>query len=237
MGAPMEGMSDLGGRPMTPGENMPADQAAAAMGMQNPAPIQQPKLEGPQVAPPSIQAAQDMGLSQAPGYTYLHHLLVRDAVAKGNGEKKDKAKQPGIYTDQEEACKTAISMLGIYSDKNPGGLPIPLHAAKQLFFKNEQPDGRDFAEWRNTVDRGDRALDPKHVRKFVNYDGSLTFEVLNHDKTVQARFTMGTVGDKVIFSPGGYSTFKDTMDKFNQEQGGDSSGGFDAIQAALNGGE
>jgi hypothetical protein len=226
---------------MAPGENMPADQAAAAMGgaMAPPTGPQPIPVTDPGVAksiPPTIGAAVDMGLSSAPGFTYFHHLLGQKVLGKGEGEmaKPKEPAKPGIYTDQAEACKTAIGMLGLYSDKNPAGLPIPLQAAKELFFKGNDPHQRDYADWRNRVDRGDRALDPKHIRKFVNYDGSLTYEILNHDKTVQARFTMGSMGEKVIFASGGYSSFKETMEKYQQEHG--ESDGFDAVRAAMAGG-
>lgn len=278
MGAPTSNLaSDLGGREMAPGENMPADQVAAADSMRDSA-VQGYQAEqmdyGKQafdmVAGHLTQTSQigmagvavnqakasakgssvmqkmtgeqgeDDGLPKGPGFNYMNHLWNRGkagAVMKSRENHEKTRDDTNIYTDQMEALKTALAVAGVYSDKNPGGLPIDLAAAKKVWFGDEQVGGIDEAEWRSKVEMGDSTIDPKRIRKFANYDGSMTWEVLNHDKTVMSRFTMGQYGGVNIFAQGGYSKFADLLDKVKSKVGPTNVGSFEgARKGSLGGG-
>ena len=168
-----------------------------------------------------------------PGMTYFNHLFRR---AKNKRAKKDEGRPKddlNIYTDHLEALKTAMQAIGLYSDRNPGGMPIDPKTAKKLWFGDEKIDGIQEAEWRSGLDKGDTAIDPKKIRKFVNYDGSMTWEILNDDKTVMSRFTMGEYRGTKVFAQGGYSKFADVLKKV---QGKDPSAGFGSALQSLGGG-
>ena len=176
-------------------------------------------------------------LPLGPGYTYMSHLFNRHKVAdriesyKKNGA-SDGAK---IFTEQMEAVKAALATMGIYSDKNPGGLPIDIKEAKKIWFGNEEIDEIKEAEWRQTIEIGDSKIDPKRIRKFVNYDGSLTWEILNQDKTVMSRFTLGDYNGTKIFAQGGYKNFAELLKKARGKIGPNLKGQFDAIRGMFGG--
>lgn len=170
---------------------------------------------------------------KGPGTNYLNHLVEYNKVnEKLEALRKEKETEVGnIFTDQPEAAKTALSLIGVYSEKNPGGLPIDFTEARSLWFGKKEVDGMEEASFRTTVEQGDQNIDPKRVRKFVNYDGSLTWEILNQDKTVQSRFTMGDYAGTKVFAQGGYKTFAELLKKAKKKKGPDVGGEFDAIRA------
>jgi hypothetical protein len=115
-------------------------------------------------------------------------------------------------------------------------MPIDIKEAKKIWFgKDGEIDPIAESEWRNSVELGDNKLDPKRVRKFVNHDGSLTWEILNEDKTVMSRFTMGDYAGTKIFAQGGYNKFAEVLKKARQQLGQDTGGEFDAIRSMFGG--
>ncbi len=172
-----------------------------------------------------------------PGRTYMTHLFKSQHVKDKIKEKKQKGNTNGanIYTDQPEAVKLALKLIGCHSDRNPGGMPIEILEAKKLWFGKEDLDEQQDAEFRTNIEAGDSTLDPKRVRKFVNYDGSLTWEILNQDKTVQSRFTMGNLNGTKIFSQGGYQKFTEVLKKARQKIGPNPKGEFNAIRSKFGG--
>lgn len=175
-------------------------------------------------------------LPLGPGKTYLSHLFKRHGLDQKIRNQHKKAMKDGgnIFTDQQEALRMALKIVGCYSDKNPGGMPIEVHEAKKFWFGDQEADEMDEAEFMSVIE-GDNQIDPKRVRKFVNYDGSITFEILNQDKTVQSRFTMGKYKGTTIFSQGGYKKFAELFKKARAKLGKDDGGEFDAIRAAFRG--
>ena len=93
------------------------------------------------------------------------------------------------------------------------------------------------AEFMSIAEQGDSKIDPKRIRKFVNYDGSLTWEVLNEDKTVMSRFTMGKYKGTSIFAQGGYKKFAELLKKAKGKLGKDNGGEFDSIRSMFGGGQ
>lgn len=172
-------------------------------------------------------------LPLGPGNAYLSHLVKFNKMNEKLEDFKKKAENKigNIFTDQPEAAKTALSLIGVYSERNPGGLPMDFKEAKNLWFGDKEVDGTEESGFRTTVENGDPNIDPKRVRKFVNYDGSLTWEILNRDKTVQSRFTMGDYAGTKVFAQGGYKTFAELLKKFMQKKGKDVGGEFDAIRS------
>lgn len=176
------------------------------------------------------------GLDDLPvgaGHAYLTHLFKRQAAPAAAKKASDKG--VNIYTDQQEALRSALNIMGVYSEKNPGGMPIEITEAKKLWFGDKKVDETEEAQWRTNIEQGDTKIDPKKMRKFVNYDGSLTWEVLNDDKTVMSRFTMGEYNGTKIFAQGGYKKFAELLNKVKQNSGPDSGGSFDAINRMVGG--
>lgn len=163
-----------------------------------------------------------------PGFNYFSHLFNRSNIQEQKKATADK--EPNIVTDQPEAVKLALRTMGVFSERNPTGLPIDIRDAKKLFFGTEDVDPIDEAEWRTSLERGSDDFDPKKVRKFVNYDGSLTWEILNDDKTVMSRFTMGEYSGTKIFSQGGHTKFADLLKQVRSKIGPDHGADFDAIR-------
>ncbi len=171
-------------------------------------------------------------LPQGPGFTYFNHLFNRAGGTEKDKENKKKKMTNGsnIYTEAQEALKVAIKAMGIATSMNPTGLPIDTKDAEHIYFGEEEADDNDKLQWRTSVEMGDARIDPKKVRKFTNYDGSMTWEILNDDKTVSSRFTLGEFAGTKIFSQGGYNKFVELMQKVKQQVGYDDSTGFDAIR-------
>lgn len=252
---------DLGGRPMEPGENMAADQAEAAREMavnyasgayqtlanhlinirgngSNSAYMQR-AMEAMRSASDRVaNGPGDPGPPVEPGFVYMSHLFKRTNAAKKMRQRmqRRKSNDANIYSDHLEALKTAIGALGIYSDKNPGGMPIDFGDAKKIWFGSEPPDNVQETEWRTLVEMGDKNVDPKRVRKFVNYDGSSTWELLNEDKTVMSRFTLGEYKGVKIFTQGGYNKFAELLQRAQQDLGPDQGGAFEQSRLASLGG-
>lgn len=256
--------ADFGGRPMAPGENMAADQAAAAQAQQNAALnaalmaasadqgigqmlrslqghgslsmyAQQARKKARSVSERMLGGEEPKEPPIFPGGVYIAHLAKRiNAIKKDKARKKEPGveDQPNIYCDHMGALKAAIQAMGIYSDKNPGGLPVDIKDARKVWFGSKAPEKYEEAEWRSLVEMGDTNLDMKKVRKFVNYDGSATWEVLNEDKTVASRFTLGEYKGTKVFTQGGYNKFAEVLKKIKSGSG---SAGFDDIQGLMGG--
>lgn len=181
----------------------------------------------------------EMGqLPLGPGYNMMTHLFQRQGLTEkinAQSEGGGPSGEPKIFTDQPEAVKGALVMMGIYGEKNPGGLPIDISEAKKIFFGDSEISKVKEAEWRQTIEIGDSKIDPKRIRKFVNYDGSLTWEILNQDKTVMSRFTLGDYNGTKVFAQGGYKTFAELLKQAKQKIGPNIQGRFDAIRGMFGG--
>ncbi len=184
--------------------------------------------------PTEVDPSDELPLG--PGQTYLSHLFQKHKLPeKIRDQQKKKVKENGnIFTDQQEALRLALKIVGCYSERNPGGMPIEPQEAKQFWFQGNEADELDEADFMSTIE-GDNKIDPKRVRKFTNYDGSLTYEVLNEDKTVMNRFTMGKFKGTTIFSQGGYKKFAELFKKARAKLGKDDGGEFDAIRSSFRG--
>lgn len=172
------------------------------------------------------------GHPDGPGFAYFNHLYRRmGGNEKIKGQKKEEMmKGSNIYTEATEALKVAIKALGVASTFNPAGLPVDIRDAQKIWFGDEDVGEDKINQWRTSTELGDAAIDPKKVRKFTNYDGSMTWEILNDDKTVSSRFTLGEFANTKIFSQGGYNKFTELLEKVKQQVGYDSDTGFDATR-------
>lgn len=251
--------ADLGGRQMLPGENMAADQAEAARqqaidyAAQASQVMGQALTKGYGYGATGVYAEQamrsmktvsqrledgpeeDTGPMVFPGGVYIAHLAKR--MQKLRKERKEAAKDDAlnIYTDALGALKTAIAALGIASDRNPSGMPIDIKEAKKIWFGSKAPEKYEENEWRSLVEMGDSTLDPKRSRRFVNHDGSTTWELLNEDKTVASRFTMGEYKGTKVFTQGGYNKFAEVLKEARGKLGPDQNAEFNAVRGRLNG--
>jgi hypothetical protein len=115
-----------------------------------------------------------------------------------------------VVTQHPEALKQAMVILGLQSEKNPLGLDLDMETAKEIWFGADKVNNLsevDEAEFRSQMEAGDSNIDRKRIRQFVNYDGSTTYEVLNPDKSVMARFTMGVYKNQRVFVTGNYEAY------------------------------
>jgi hypothetical protein len=126
-------------------------------------------------------------------------------------------------------------MRGFNVDGGVGFPRLDVRTAKDIFFGDKKIDPIEEAEFRTTIETGDTKIDPKRVRKFTNYDGSLTWELLNEDKTVMNRFTMGEYAGKKIYAQGGYQKFADLLKTVQQQTSPDDDAkeDFDAITQSI----
>lgn len=172
-----------------------------------------------------------------PGSVYLQHLWKRTGANDAIQETKRKMMSHGtsIITDHLYALKTAINALGVHSDRNPSGIPVDIKDAKKIWFGSDDVDAGQEAEWRSQVENGDNTIDPKKVRTFVNYDGSKTWELLNDDKTVMSRFTMGELDGIKVFVQGGYNKFAEKLGQARKRLG-EGGAAFEQQRAASLGG-
>lgn len=180
--------------------------------------------------------SSDDGLPVGPGKAYLTHLFRTHKVKDKLNELQKKATGNGsnIFTDQGEALRGAIAAIGLYSERNPGGMPLDVKEAKKFWFGDKDIDQIEESEFHAKL-QGDTKIDPKRVRKFVNHDGSLTWELLNQDKTVMSRFTMGDYAGTKVFAQGGYNKFAELLKEVKAKKGPDSGGEFDAIRSQYKG--
>lgn len=185
-------------------------------------------MDGPQIDP-------EEDLPNSPGFAYLSHLF----KATGAGDKlKDKHKKAitkgmNIMTNAPDGVKTALKMLGMAGDNNVDGLPIDQKDILKLFHgdKADQLDDIERNEFLRDIGDGNTKIDRKKVRKFVNQDGSLTWEILNDDKkTIMSRFTFGEYNGTKLFAQGGYKQFGDLLRQARQQLGPDRRSEFDSIR-------
>lgn len=176
-------------------------------------------------------------LPTIPGSAYSTHLFKHHEAGKKAMEASKNAltNASKIFTEQMEALKLALGSMGVASERNPGGLPVDFKDARKIWFGSDDVDPIQEAEFRSTIEIGDRKVDPKKIRKFANSDGSLTWEILNDDKTVMSRFTMGEYAGTKLFSQGGYDSFAKLLKKAREKFGPDSKGEFDSIRTMFGG--
>lgn len=169
-------------------------------------------------APTRSQKRQGRLLASAPGTTMMRYLFARSQLPKLSNVNKPAGvvnqKMP-IYTQSPEALKAALNLLGVRSERNPLGIDVSLDDAKTALFgeKSQDMDDIDKTQFKNDMETGDDDLDKKNVRQFVNSDGSTTYEVVNPDKSVMARFTIGEYKGKKVFVPGGYTDYAEQLRK------------------------
>lgn len=118
-----------------------------------------------------------------------------------------------VVTTTPEALRAALQIIGVASERNPTGLSVPLSTARQVIVGKNQDDiaATDEAEFRAAMEQGDERIDKKKIRQFVNYDGSITYEILNDDKSIMSRFTLGDYKGQKVFVQGGYSAYAETL--------------------------
>jgi hypothetical protein len=176
----------------------------------------------------------DDELPIGPGFSYMTHLFKRSG-AKEKIEKKNKEdvlNGANVFTNSMAAIKTAMQMIGVYSDQNSGGLPFKLEDAYKIYHGDNKLEDHVKSQFHADIQSGINKMDPKKIRRFVNQDGSLTWEVLNDDKTVQSRFTMGEYNGANIFAQGGYSAFSQLLKQAKSQLGRDNKAEFDAIRGS-----
>lgn len=210
-----------------------------------PQPQQQPPFT-PGAMPIPDQPWAPMGVSpsrslppQGPGTRVLTNLILNRKFGAKKGMTGDQAPQQQeaqLSTSSQGALKLALSVLGVSSDKNKLGMNLPIGMARSVWFgPGAKVTNTDEAQFRAIMDGGDKSVDEKRVRQFVNFDGSTTWEVLNPDKTVMSRFTLGEFNGKKVFVQGGYSSYADQLKKI-VSQGGSAmkaNTSFDKMQEAL----
>jgi len=159
--------------------------------------------------------------SNGPGSRMFNYLTFRKFVKEPKffnpaGEKSPIA---DILTQTPEALRAALQVLGISGENNPPGLGLNIDTARKIWFGENEVTDADEAEFRSMMGG---TVDSKAVRQFVNHDGSTTWEVMNQDKTVMSRFTLGEHKGKKLFVQGGYSAYAQELRKLAQQlQGSD----------------
>ncbi len=167
-----------------------------------------------------------------PGYAMMTHLFQR----AGGKEKIEETKKEkllngaNIVTNAMDGVKTALQMIGVYSETNTGGLPLDLKDAMKVYFGKKDPNDVEKTQFTHDLQDGVNKIDKKKVRRFVNHDGSLTWEILNDDKSVMSRFTYGDYNGAKIFAQGGYNKFAELLNTAKKQLGPDKRGEFDAIR-------
>lgn len=174
---------------------------------------------------------------QGPGTRMLTNLVINRLGGSNKSiSQQTQLDQKPLVTSSHEALKLALSVLGVSSDKNQLGMNLPINMARSVWFgAGAKITDTDEAQFRAIMDGGDKNLDEKRVRQFVNFDGSTTWEVLNTDKTVMSRFTLGEFNGKKVFVQGGYSNYADQLKKIVAGSGraGKINSSFDKMQQAL----
>lgn len=153
--------------------------------------------------------------------TKMLEYLYWKRFAPKQKEEGDPVQELPLYTAHPEALKQALAILGVQSERNPMGLALDMDMAREVWFGAEKAKDLsdvDEAEFRAQMEQGDPAIDRKRIRQFINYDGSATFEVLNPDKSVMARFTMGTHKDQKVFVTGGYDAYAQQLKKLAEQK-------------------
>ncbi|UOF79078.1 hypothetical protein [Caudoviricetes sp.] len=164
----------------------------------------------------AIVKARRPTLMQSDGTTMLQYLMAEKMA--GNPTASDvpnpdkMPKETIIHASHPEALKAAISMVGIKSEYNKDGLPIDIDAARKLFFGDEQLSDVEESEFRVLLN-GDKTVDPRQVRQSTNFDGSITVELLNQDRTPKTKFTLGTFKGAKVFAQGGYEEYAGELRK------------------------
>lgn len=185
-------------------------------------------MDGPQIKP-------DEDLPIGPGFAYLNHLFNN---AGGGGKIKERMKDKmlnglGIMTNAMDGVRTALKMIGAASDDNIDGLPIDQKDIMKIFHGDKADDMDDIQrnEFLKEISDGTKKIDRKKIRKFVNQDGSLTWEILNDDKkTIMSRFTFGEYNGTKLFAQGGYKQFGQLLREAREKLGPDHRGEFDSIR-------
>lgn len=149
-------------------------------------------------------------LASAPGTKMMSYLYARSQLPELRAKTPSIVQsQTPIYTQSPEALKAALNLLGVRSERNPLGIDVSLDDAKIALFGDKAKDLGDIdkTEFKYSMETGDSQLDRKNVRQFVNSDGSTTYEVINPDKSIMAKFTVGEYKGKKVFVPGGYTDY------------------------------
>lgn len=141
----------------------------------------------------------------------MHEKLAGHPMRPGMANPDRLPEEERIHSSHPEAFKKCLSFLGVRSDNNRDGIPIGIDAARKIFFGENQLSEIEESEWRATMLNGDKSFDRKKMRQMINFDGSTTYEILNNDKSVMAKFTFGTFKDSKVFSEGGYDSYANEL--------------------------
>lgn len=188
------------------------------------------------VPPAGPQKTPSTHLTQPYGLTMAMFLDARSRRPPPGRPGTNEVPKGSIITNQPEALRQALNYLGVASGRNPNGLTIDISTARQVIFGKGDIDEVEEAEFRARMEAGDIQIDKKKIRQFVNYDGSVTYEILNNDKSILSRFTIGEFKGQKLFVQGGYSVYAQSMraviEKMSSIQVRDSE--FDKVRERLN---
>lgn len=185
----------------------------------------------------AIDGPDEDELPKTPGFAYLTHLFNAKGAAKKLKERHQKTVTKGmnLLTNAPDGVKTALRMLGVAAETNLDGLPFDMKDVFKLFYGDKELDDIEKSDFMRELQDGVNKIDRKKVRKFVNHDGSLTWEILNDDKSIMSRFTYGEYNGKKLFAQGGYKNFAELLRQARAQLGDDYKGEFDAIRGNYKG--
>jgi hypothetical protein len=187
-------------------------------------------LNGPEIA-------SDEDLPVGPGFAYMNHLFKShnaDKIIKDQ-QHQNFTKGLNVLTNATDGVRTALRMLGVAGETNTDGLPIDMTDVFKLFGGDRKMDDLEKTNLVRELQDGSTKIDKKKIRKFVNQDGSITWEILNDDKTIMSRFTMGEYNGKKLFAQGGYKNFSDLLRQTKSKLGDDHKGEFESIRSSYAG--
>jgi hypothetical protein len=239
-------LSDGGGDPaqvppMYSEEDMPPPDEMQALVDQYTPPFQPAAVPNPPSQHP--QSRPTRALTKPYGAMMSSYLYARSRKPPANVDQRfaggsNSLPSGAVLTSQPAALRQALSLIGLSSDRNPAGLSISPDTAKFILFGKKDLGDVDEASFRASMENGDISVDKSKIRQFVNYDGSITYEILNDDKSIMSRFTLGDFKGKKVFVQGGYAAYaqslRDLTGKFKQIQSGVSE--FDKLRTKLSGG-
>lgn len=198
-----------------------------------PAPsVPQEPLKAPGSAP--------IKMPQGPGTKMFNILTLQQMMGNPTSPKSEaNPALQNVYTRQPEALKVAIQTLGIAGPNNPNGIAVDMDTAKEIWFgsKDAKVSAADEAAFRAIAQSGDQKIDRKRIKQYVNYDGSTTWEILNNDKSIMSRFTLGSSEGKKVFAQGGYNEYAAELGTILTKMGQDSkiAGQFEATRKKVMG--
>jgi len=183
-----------------------------------------PSMSVPESAPLKAPGSAPFKMPQGPGTKMFNVLTLQHMAGKAPVAASLTPALQNVFTRQPEAMKVAIQTLGVAGPNNPNGIAIDMDTAKELWFgsKDAKVSAGDEAAFRAIAQSGDQKIDRKRIKQYVNYDGSTTWEILNNDKSIMSRFTLGSSEGKKIFAQGGYNEYAAELGAITSKMGQES---------------